>query len=71
VIEAGSFKIKGSDITLQASAKQISAGACPTPGKYKFTLKGRDLTFKLIKDSKNVACIGRVDVLSGRTFKKV
>lgn len=44
--------------------------ACKFPGKYRFTLKGKKLTFKLLSDSKAGNCAGRRVVLTGHTFKQ-
>jgi hypothetical protein len=44
--------------------------ACPTKGKYKFTLKGKTLKFTRIHDSTSGNCLARTVVFS-QTFEKV
>jgi hypothetical protein len=63
----GTDTIKGNVITLKDAP---GPSACPTKGKYKFTLKGKKLTFKRIHDSTSNNCIGRRVVLK-HTFTKV
>jgi hypothetical protein len=44
--------------------------ACPTQGKYRFTIKGRFLILRRVHDSMTPSCIGRVIVLSS-VFTKI
>lgn len=63
----GKDTIAGHVITFKDSP---GPNACPTKGKYKFTLNGTTLTFKRIHDSMSSSCIGRGIVLK-QTFTKV
>jgi hypothetical protein len=63
----GKDTIKGHVVTFKDAP---GPGACPTKGKYKFTLSSAKLTFKRISDSTSSSCVGRVDVLK-HTFTKV
>lgn len=63
----GKEKIAGDVITLKDAP---GPSACPTKGKYRFTIAGNTLTFKRVHDSTTGNCIGRVVVLS-HTFTKM
>ncbi len=62
----GKDTITGKVITLKDAP---GPNACPTKGTYRFTLKGKTLTFKRIHDSTSSSCIGRGLVLK-HTFTK-
>jgi hypothetical protein len=63
----GKNTITGNVITFKDAT---GPNACPTKGKYKFTLRGKTLTFKRIHDSTSGNCIGRAIVLKHK-FTKV
>jgi hypothetical protein len=63
----GKDTIKGNVISLR-DAK--GPNACPAVGKYRFSVKGKKLTFKRLSDSKSPSCLGRGFVLA-HTFTKV
>ena len=62
----GKDTIAGNVITLKDAP---GSNACPVTGKYKFTLKGKTLTFKRIHDSTSSSCIGRATVLKHKFTK--
>jgi hypothetical protein len=68
LVVKGKDTITGNEITLHDKS---GSDVCPTPGKYKFKLTGTKLKFTKISDSSSSKCIGRVDVLTHRKFKKV
>ncbi len=65
-IDRGTDSIKANVITLKDAP---GPGACPTKGKYRFSLHGTTLTFKRISDSTSGNCIGRVLVLKHKFTK--
>ena len=62
----GKDTIAGNVITFKDAP---GPGACPTKGKYKFSLKSGTLTFKRIHDSTSSNCIGRASVLKHKFTK--
>ncbi len=62
----GTDTVAGNVITFKDAP---GANACPTTGKYKFTLNGKTLTFKRIHDSTSANCIGRGTVLKHKLTK--
>ena len=62
----GKDTITGNVITLKDAP---GPNACPTQGKYRFSLHGKTLTFKRISDSTSGNCIGRVSVLKHKFTK--
>jgi hypothetical protein len=65
-VDRGKYTIKGH----KASFTDTSGPAkCPGTGVYKFDVKGKKLTFKLVSD-KNAACAGRRGVLTAGAFTK-
>jgi hypothetical protein len=62
----GKDTIAGNVITFKDAP---GPNACPTTGKYKFTLKGKTLTFKRIHDSTSSSCIARATVLKHKLTK--
>jgi hypothetical protein len=60
LITTGKNTFKRNVVTFKDSS---GPGACPTKGKYSYTLSGKTLTFKKISDSASGNCVGRQDVL--------
>jgi hypothetical protein len=60
----GAYQVQGRFITFQAEQGPLGCGT--RPGKYRWTLSGRKLVFKLVRDS----CQGRKAMLTSGPFKK-
>lgn len=63
----GTFKITGDKVSVKDTG---GPAKCSGTGKYKFTVTGNKVRFKLISDPSS-SCVGRKDVLTHGAFTKV